>query len=75
MAAAEIQGFRQEIGEKEPIIYVPYEEAYAEGFEDMDRRVPDIARINQLTGWQPQINLEDILRDVITDLRPPQPSL
>ena len=56
-------------------MYVPYEEAYTEGFEDMERRVPDIARINQLTGWRPQVSLEDILRDVISTRDPSQPAV
>jgi len=47
-----------------PIVFVPYEEAYAPGFEDMHRRVPDITRIQSLTGWQPQYDLDAILRRV-----------
>jgi UDP-glucose 4-epimerase len=48
-----------------PIVYVPYDEAYEAGFEDMPRRVPDITRINDLLGWQPQRELNTILKDVI----------
>ncbi len=48
-----------------PIVMVPYDEAYAPGFEDMQRRVPDTSRLNELTGWAPERNLTDILRDVI----------
>jgi UDP-glucose 4-epimerase len=47
------------------IRYVPYSEAYAPGFEDMRRRVPDISKINRYTGWSPQRNLDTILSDVI----------
>lgn len=47
-----------------PIIYVPYEEAYEEGFEDMRRRVPDIRKIQTLIGYQPRLTLDDIIRDV-----------
>lgn len=43
------------------IVYVPYAEAYAAGFEDMHRRVPDIARIHELTGWTPEITLDQTL--------------
>jgi UDP-glucose 4-epimerase len=50
----------------EKILYVPYEDAYAIGFEDMHKRVPDISRIQQLTGWQPSHSLEHILDDMIT---------
>ncbi len=51
------------------LIFIPYEQAYTTGFEDMRRRVPDIRKIIQMTGWQPQHNLRDILQDVIEDLR------
>jgi UDP-glucose 4-epimerase len=47
------------------IIYTPYDQAYAVGFEDMQRRVPDITRIQNLTGWQPRRSLKEILLDVI----------
>lgn len=50
----------------ERIVFVPYSQAYAAGFEDMRRRVPDISKIQQYVGWQPQRNLDDILRDVVT---------
>jgi len=43
------------------IIYVPYAEAYAPGFEDMERRVPNTERINALLGWCPEITLDQIL--------------
>jgi UDP-glucose 4-epimerase len=51
------------------IKYVPYAEAYGEGFEDMERRVPNIDLIYALTGWKPKKNLEDIIRDVAVDLQ------
>jgi UDP-glucose 4-epimerase len=47
------------------IIYVPYEEAYAPGFEDMRRRVPDLAKVHQLIGYEPQFTLADTLKRVI----------
>ena len=40
---------------------VPYEEAYEAGFEDMQRRLPDLTRIRQLIGYQPTLNLPEIL--------------
>jgi UDP-glucose 4-epimerase len=43
------------------IIFVPYAEAYATGFEDMQRRVPDTERINQMLGWRSEIPLDDTL--------------
>ncbi len=48
---------------------VPYKEAYAEGFEDMRRRVPDISRIRALTGWSPQRSLDDIILDIAASMR------
>ncbi len=46
------------------IIHVPYSEAYAPGFEDMQRRVPDTSRIQALLGWRPQYTLEATLRSL-----------
>jgi len=46
------------------IAFVPYDQAYAEGFEDMARRVPDTTRIRQAIGWTPQFTLDDIILDV-----------
>jgi len=47
------------------ISFVPYDEAYEEGFEDMPRRIPDISKVNRLVGFRPEMNLEGILRTVI----------
>ena len=47
------------------IEFVPYDEAYEEGFEDMARRVPDISRLHELLGWTPTRALDEILNDVI----------
>jgi nucleoside-diphosphate-sugar epimerase len=47
------------------IVFVPYDEAYEEGFEDMPRRVPDITKINKLVGFRPEMTLEGILQSVI----------
>jgi len=54
----------------EPIVYVPYEQAYAAGFEDMRRRVPDISKIHRFTGWAPRHTLDEILCDVIASFAP-----
>jgi UDP-glucose 4-epimerase len=48
------------------IVFMPYDEAYEEGFEDMPRRVPDITKINQLVGFRPEMTLEGILQSVIS---------
>jgi UDP-glucose 4-epimerase len=47
------------------IVFVPYDEAYEEGFEDMPRRVPDISKVGKLVGFRPQMNLDGILETVI----------
>ena len=52
-------------GSTSAITHVPYDIAYEEGFEDMMRRVPDVSRIRDLTGWQPTLTLEQTLADVI----------
>jgi UDP-glucose 4-epimerase len=59
----------EETNSKSEIIYVPYEEAYGDGFEDMERRVPNIALINQLVGWQPKRNLSTIIGDMSAEMR------
>ena len=48
------------------IVFLPYDEAYEEGFEDMPRRVPDITKINQLVGFLPEMTLDGILQSVIS---------
>lgn len=48
------------------IVFLPYDEAYEEGFEDMPRRVPDISKVKQLVGFRPQMMLEGILQSVIS---------
>lgn len=48
---------------------VPYDEAYGPGFEDMQRRVPDVGKIARHVGWQPQRSLDEILNDVIAYAR------
>ena len=51
-------------GSKSTIEKIAYEKAYPEGFEDMQRRVPDISRIKQVLGWSPEINLDQIIKDI-----------
>jgi len=52
-------------GSKAEIVFVPYEKAYEEGFEDMPRRVPDITKIQKLIGYKPSLTLEQTLQRVI----------
>jgi UDP-glucose 4-epimerase len=51
------------------IVHIPYEEAYGSGFEDMERRVPDISLISQLVGWKPQRDLSTIIADISADMK------
>ena len=49
---------------KSEIVYVPYEEAYGDGFEDMERRVPNIELIKSLVGWEPKRDLSTMISDI-----------
>lgn len=51
------------------IKYIPYSEAYGEGFEDMQRRIPSLEKAKQLIGYQPTRSLDDIINDVADELR------
>ena len=51
-------------GSKSSIEKIAYKTAYPEGFEDMQRRVPDISKIKQVLGWEPEINLDQIIKDI-----------
>ena len=50
---------------KPPIKYIPYDKAYEEGFEDMQRRVPDTSKINKLIGFKPTYSLAEIIKDIV----------
>ena len=50
------------------IEFIPYEKAYAPGFEDMQRRVPDISKIKQELNWAPKKNLSQIIADVAANI-------
>ncbi len=52
-------------GSDSDISLIPYDEAYGEGFEDMYRRVPDIAKLQAIIGWNPTRSVEDVVRDVV----------
>jgi UDP-glucose 4-epimerase len=56
-------------GSKSKIEYIPYEEAYEEGFEDMQRRIPDINKINKLIGFKPTYTLPEIIKDIVKYLK------
>ena len=48
---------------------VLYEKAYNPGFEDMQRRVPDISKIKRIVGWGPRLSLDDIINDIATHIK------
>ena len=60
-------------GSKSEIKYIPYAEAYGEGFEDMRRRVPSLEKAKRLIGYQPTRSLDDIINDVAGELRQNRP--
>ncbi len=59
------QAVLAQTGSRSSIQRIPYSEAYAPGFEDMRRRVPDTGKLHAAVGWQPRKTLADILDDVI----------
>ena len=58
-----------ETGSRSKIVFVPYEEAYGNSFEDMERRVPNIDLINELVGWKPKRDLSRIIADISEEMR------
>jgi nucleoside-diphosphate-sugar epimerase len=60
---------KQMAGSCSPIHYIPYDQAYEAGFEDMPRRVPDISKIRAFVGYEPRLQLDDIIRSVIEHMR------
>ena len=56
-------------GSSSKIKYVSYEDAYEEGFEDMQRRVPDISRVNALIDFEPTVGLDEIITAVVAEQR------
>lgn len=56
------------VGSSSEIEFIPYERAYEAGFEDMQRRRPDISKVNAALGWAPQHSLDEIIEDVAKDL-------
>jgi UDP-glucose 4-epimerase len=57
-----------ETGSKSEIVYVSYSEAYGDGFEDMERRVPNIDLIDQLVGWKPKRDLSTMIADISVEM-------
>jgi UDP-glucose 4-epimerase len=59
----------EETGSKSQIVHVPYAEAYGDGFEDMERRVPNIELITQLVGWKPKRDLSTMIADILVEMK------
>ena len=60
-------------GSSSEIRYIPYSEAYGEGFEDMQRRVPSLDKAKRIIGYQPTRTLDDIINDVAAEMRANSP--
>ena len=60
---------RELTGSTSPIEYVPYDQAYEAGFEDMPRRVPDISKLRALVGYEPKVALDEIIASVVEHYR------
>lgn len=56
---------RRMTGSRSEIVYIPYEQAYEEGFEDMPRRVPSLAKIGEYIGYRPKTSLDEIIEKVV----------
>jgi len=56
---------KQRTGSESPIVTIPYDEAYAPGFEDMARRVPDLSKVMRTVGFEPRVSLEEIIDNVV----------
>jgi UDP-glucose 4-epimerase len=56
-------------GSSSTIEFIPYDKAYEEGFEDMPRRVPDLTKVRGLVGYQPEVQLTEIINRVIEYFR------
>ena len=63
------QKVKRLLGSDSEIVFIPYDEAYEEGFEDMRRRVPDTTKIRKLTGWTTRYSLDDTIIAVAEHIR------
>jgi UDP-glucose 4-epimerase len=60
---------RQALGSSSELVFVPFDQVYGQGIEDMLHRIPSIAKVGAAVGWKPERSLDDILADVIEDKR------
>jgi UDP-glucose 4-epimerase len=57
------------VGSRSPIVHVPYERAFGEDFEDVRRRVPDLAKIRAFAGYTPEVGLDELLQRTLASFR------
>ncbi len=57
------------VGSDSEVVLVPFEDAYVPGFEDMPRRLPDISKIHRFTGYEPSMDLRQMLERIVADER------
>ena len=69
LAPKHVARVKELTGSDSTIQYIPYDDAYEAGFEDMPRRVPDISKICGLIGYRPKLELDEIIRTVIEHIR------
>ena len=60
---------RQALGSSSELEFVPFDQVYGQGIEDMLHRIPSIAKVGAAVGWKPERSLDEILADVIEDKR------
>jgi UDP-glucose 4-epimerase len=60
---------KQALGSSSELVFVPFDQVYGQGIEDMLHRIPSIAKVGAAVGWKPERSLDDILADVIEDKR------
>ncbi len=60
------QKIKEKTGSNSSIVFIPYSDAYEEGFEDMLKRRPDISKINKLIGYEPEVSLDEALDVIIS---------
>jgi UDP-glucose 4-epimerase len=60
---------RQALGSSSELEFIPFDQVYGQGIEDMLHRIPSIAKVGAAVGWKPERSLDDILADVIEDKR------
>jgi len=56
-------------GSSSEVVFIPYEQAYEQGFEDMNRRVPAIEKIHALIGFKPTLDVGGIIARVVEDMK------